>query len=435
VPRRQPRPRVAAGVVRRADRDGELYLRFRAVVYQHQVEGRSRPGRRLVAASQQVYRRATNVHDWQAAVDEAAAERKRLEGELLADLRRGRPVHGPVTFGELADAYAKDAQDRGTRWDREGSRWRVLVAELGHETPMDQVTADWLLTWRQDLRARRKLAGRSVNAYITLLRAICRLGVRTGRLSADPTAYLRPYPEHRKEVEYLTPRQLEAVLAVAAKLQDRWEGAKRCQGGKLRVPIYDLVVVIYATAARTGNGLQLRWEHVDWKAEAIVWQPREVKNRRRVVAPFTPRLREVLESRWPGAGAEGWVFPSPVDSLRPLSHQSLYNAWPYVVAAANEILDEPSRIPAGFKLYNLRHTRASLLLVATGNLRAVADLLGDTMAMVEQRYAGRSVPGLRQALNQAAESPELAAIEAGRFQQPTAPKAPSGVHQQEEELN
>jgi integrase len=372
------------------------------VVYEDQVRGTAKPLRRVVAGERQVYRRATDPHDWQAAVLEAAELRRKTEAELLEELRRGvLEAEGPATFGELAEAYEKDAQDRGTRWDREKYRCAVVVEEVGRDTPAASLNADWLQTWRQDLRTRRKLTGRSVNAYVTLLRAICRLGVRTGKLTADPTAHLRPYPEHRGEVEYLTEAQLAAVLDAARVLQKKWEGAKRTQGEKRRAPIFDLVTVAYQTGARTGNVLSLRWgQHVDWEAAAVVWQPAEVKNRRRVVVPMTQALKDVLLDRWPGPNAVGWVFPSPDKPGLSLSNQSFRLAWRDVVALANKQLGAAEKIPADFKVYNLRHTRATHVLAATGNLRAVADLLGDTVAMVEQRYAGRSVPGLRQALEQ-----------------------------------
>jgi integrase len=166
-----------------------------------------------------------------------------------------------------------------------------------------------------------------------------------------------------------------------------------------QTPIYDLVTVAYETAARTGNVLGLRWEdHVDWEAQAVVWQPGEVKNRRRVVVPLTKRLKDVLLSRWPGPGASGWVFPSSEGLEQHISNQAFRIAWKDAIALANESLGATERIPATFRVYNLRHTRATLLLKSTGDPVIVAELLGDTVKMVLDRYAGRDATNLREAL-------------------------------------
>jgi hypothetical protein len=195
MPRKRTRGRVAAGVARRQGRDGDCYLRFRAVVYEDQVAGVAKPSRRVIAASREVYRKATHPQDWEASVREAREVRARIEAELLAELRAEREAAAaPVTFGELADAYERDAKIRGTRWDKERSRWAVLVAELGRDTPAESITADHLNDWRQILMARRGLQGRSVNAYVTLLRAIFRLALRNGVVQADPTALLKAVP-------------------------------------------------------------------------------------------------------------------------------------------------------------------------------------------------------------------------------------------------
>ena len=288
---------------------------------------------------------------------------------------------------------------------------------------MPEITADRLDEWRRSLRARRKLSARSTNAYLTLLRAICRLAVRTGRLQVDPTARLRPYPEHRGEVSWLTEEQLEAVLAAARGLQEAWAGAKPHEKGTRRVPIYDLVVTLYHSAARTGNVLALTWAHVDWSSEVLVWQPREVKNRKRIVVPIIGRLREVLLERFPGDGAAGFVFPDPDDPERHLSHRALRLAWRDVLEAA--------KLPTDFKVYNLRHTRATHVLRATGDPVVAAELLGDNVAMVLKRYAGRSPDRLREALERAGRSrsqncpnagPQLGAAGATRR-----PKLTSGV--------
>jgi hypothetical protein len=70
MPRRRPRGRIAAGVVRRQGRNDDCYLRFKAVVYEDQVAGALKPTHRVIAASREVYRKATHPQDWEASVRE-----------------------------------------------------------------------------------------------------------------------------------------------------------------------------------------------------------------------------------------------------------------------------------------------------------------------------------------------------------------------------
>ncbi|RLE28279.1 MAG: hypothetical protein DRJ65_00185 [Acidobacteria bacterium] len=398
-PKKNPRGRIAAGVNWNEERQA-YYLRFRATVYQDQVDGRLKPARRTIHSRRNINRRSLTPDDWDASLSEARDLRQVVELEMLERAKADRgEVLRPKTFGELADAYEKDAIDRGTRWDKEKSRWKVLVEEFGRHTPAESITPAQVLEWRPDFRARRKLSARSVNAYVTLLKTVFNLAVRSGLVKANPAHHLRPYEEARTDVEWLTHDQLHAIFVAGAELQEQWGAvASREQAQRRLVPIGDLVVALYFTAARTSNVLQMHWDrHVDFGAGVVVWRPEEVKNRRRVVVPMPARLRQMLEGRqkW----ADGLVFPNPLTGE---SFKNIRWAWLDTIAKANEALSASEQIPEKFKIYNLRHTRATHLLSATGNFKAVADLLGDTVKMVEDRYAGRDVPGLRQALDLAA---------------------------------
>ncbi len=411
MPRPRARGRVAAGVYWNEARQ-RYHLRFRAVVYDDQVDGIPKPARRTVHSVQNVHRASGIPGDWEASLREAAQLRADIEAKLIERGRQDRAdAARPVTFGEIARAYRDDAIDRGVRWDKEGSRWRVLVEEMGEGVPVEKITTSQLVKWRQNVKTRRNIKSRSVNAYVTLLNSIFNLAVRSGRVADNPARHLRPYEETKAEIEFLTHDQLQAVFSAAHRLQLQWgnDSLKRGNSAKRLTPIHDLVVALYFTAARTSNVLRLRWEkHVDFGAGVVVWQAGEVKNRRKVVVPMPVRLRSMLEARWPGPGAVGWVFPHPHTSE---PFRNIRAPWLAAIAGANASLDAANQILPTFKVYNLRHTRATHFLAATGDYKATADLLGDTVKMVEDRYAGRNVPGLRVATERAASSPELAKID------------------------
>ncbi len=67
--------------------------------------------------------------------------------------------------------------------------------------------------------------------------------------------------------------------------------------------------------------------------------------------------------------------------------------------------------PPRARLCCLRHSRATHL--AGASAKAVADLLGDRVSMVERRYFGADVEGIRDALRATAASSSLGDLERG----------------------
>ena len=88
MPRPRARRRVTAGVYWNARRES-YYLRFRATVYDDQVDRNSRPARRVVHSVKNVHRGSSTPGDWEASLREAVELRAEIEAELaelLGDL-------------------------------------------------------------------------------------------------------------------------------------------------------------------------------------------------------------------------------------------------------------------------------------------------------------------------------------------------------------
>jgi len=339
------------------------------------------------------------------------AARHRLE--VIDDMSRSGIPTGP-TFGELAEAYAADAWERGVRWDKMRHRYAVLIGEWGRETPAERITGARVLNWRAELRRRRGLSARSVNAYVTLLKAIFNLAAAGGRIPSNPITGVRTIPErHELPVTWFTVDQVAAIIEAAAELQ---EAAPR-QGlsRQPRVPIGDVVKVAYYTAARIGNVLALRWDHLDFERGLIIWAASEIKNQMRrsrprpVIVPLVPPLLETLARRLAEREHRSLVFANPRTG-RPFV--DIRQRWRAACSLANRHLPEGRRLPPTAKIMNLRHSRATHLLTDGTRVKAVADLLGDNVRMVESRYIGYDVDAMIAAV-MAAQAPISAAFQNG----------------------
>ncbi len=355
--------------------DGRWRLRF--TVRLRDAEGR-------LLAEKQINRLAESATR-NAAENEAAALRAEVERKLREDLRERRP-HGVPTWGEAVELYRASCEERGTRLDREGYRLDILLEEWGRMMPLANMTKAEVLQWRGDFRRRRKgrdgaLSPRATNAYLTLIVSVMNHAVDCGLLAAHDLHRRLKLEEPRADVRVLSRLQVDKLLIGASE----WEAASK----RNRVPIQGIAATHYYTAARTGNVLSLRWNQVDLKRKLITWPAAEVKNRRRIVAPIPPRLREILGK-----------FVRPVNGNGELiwgrRWVDIRKAWSGAVEAANGHLKKDP-IPSDLSIYCLRHSRATHLARVT-TPKAVADLLGDDVRTVARRYFAHDLEAVQNAV-------------------------------------
>lgn len=94
--------------------------------------------------------------------------------------------------------------------------------------------------------------------------------------------------------------------------------------------------------------------------------------------PMTPRVRQVLESRWEAAKkpSEGWVWPAPTSSghLEPSSLKKQH------AKALNDSKVRP------FVLYSLRHTFLTRLGASGCDVWTLARIAGHSSVAISARY-------------------------------------------------
>lgn len=371
---------MAHGVTRRKSRPG-LWLHFTAIA--HLPDGRT--------LRRQILRRAVSP-TVPTAEREAALLRQQVEAELVAGAAAERARGGP-TWGQALDLYIADCRRRHTRLDRELYRLEILRRELGAHTPLVQVDAPLVLGWRD---RQTHLSPASLNHYVALVVAVLNLAAARG-LEVAPLRRGRRLPEPRQAVEWLTEEQVAVLLEVAA------TGPAPSPSQPEALPLHALVAIHYYTAARTSNCLELTWDQVDLEMATVTF-PR-TKNHRRVVCAVPPALVRILGAL-PG-DRRGLVLGR--------RWRNYWYRWHRAIAAANVLLLDRGHppIPPRARIYCLRHSRATHLARAGASVKGVADLLGDRVSMVERRYFGADLEGIRDALALAAASPTLSALERG----------------------
>lgn len=232
---------------------------------------------------------------------------------------------------------------------------------------------------------RRGLSARSIQITHNVLRAALKLAVRWNLLPASPMDRVDPPRVVRREMRALDPDQARRFLAAAR--EDRY-GA--------------LWWLLLETGMRPSEALALRWEDVDLARRVVRVQrslvyvgrsyrfeePKTRGARRSVpvsegLARALAQQRGKVEELRTRAGElwreHGLVFPSELGTplrLDNLRARSFYR------------ILERAGIPREFRIYDLRHTSATLLLLADEHPKVVAERLGHaTVHMTLDTYS------------------------------------------------
>lgn len=135
---------------------------------------------------------------------------------------------------------------------------------------------------------------------------------------------------------------------------------------------------------------------VDLRAGLLIVQPQpdwKPKNGKRREVPIAPPLRPLLDRQLAKWASETHVIPSPAFAERQWSHTQADAAFRRIVVDSG--LPSGRKDPKGITYHTLRHTFASWLVMRGVDLYTVAQLLGNSLKMVETTYA-HLAPDFRQ---------------------------------------
>jgi integrase len=245
----------------------------------------------------------------------------------------------------------------------------------------------------------RGLSARTVRYLHAILNSAFKQAVRWGMLSRNPAGLVELPKQIRKEMHALSPE--EAARFLKAATEDRWG-------------------VIFAFALATGmrpeEYLGLQWKDVDlergrvtvrraliWRVKGGGWyfgEPKTARSRRSIPLPATT-LRALAEHRrgqaeerlkaGPDYQQHDLVFATPTGG--PLTPNNLKRRH------FRPIL-ERAKLPKGFRLYDLRHSCATLLLAAGEHPKVVSERLGHASVTLTLDTYSHVLPSMQEAASQ-----------------------------------
>lgn len=289
---------------------------------------------------------------------------------------------GMVTVGQLYEQYEAEKLPiwKPSQAYTVSARWRVHVAPVFADVPVNRVTRAMLQRWVSDLAARRSSSLTCTTAHI--LRGVLQIAVRDRRIVSNPMDDVTlPRRQRRKDTRmYLTVPQLMRL-------------ADECLNGtRLVAQRRAIVLLLGFCGLRWGEMCALRVGDIDYVRGRIEvhanlvrlgeWAEGTPKNGQARSVPMPHVVADALRAVTDGRAAGEHVF---VENGRPPRPQTV------TCAKSNRTWYISALRRAGVPLvspHELRHTAASIAVHAGANVKALQRMLGHaTASMTLDVYA------------------------------------------------
>ncbi|MGI8518094.1 MAG: tyrosine-type recombinase/integrase [Acidimicrobiia bacterium] len=246
------------------------------------------------------------------------------------------------------------------------------------------------------------LSPRTIRMAHGAIRVCLNTAVEQKKLPLNPATGAKLPRQTRREMLYLRPEEAQGFLNAAEAEQRSLDAAESLYEG-----VYALFVTMILSGLRVGETLALRWTDLDGSTLRVQRAVTQGPDRRKVVGPTkTGRSRTVplgeramraltrhrtAQKRWKLRLAEAYkdqdlIFTSEFGGL--LDAQNVVNRYfkPLLVKA---------ELPA-IRLYDLRHTHATLLMAADQHPKVVQERLGHASIQLTLDTYSHVVPGMQE---------------------------------------
>jgi len=277
----------------------------------------------------------------------------------LLSLKSPGPVvngEGGLTLQDLAEQYLGKLRG-GSYYPTAKIFYERLREAWGDDFPVDQVTTGMCRDYQQKLRC-SALSLSTVDRHISSYKAAWNYCLPD---EVNPWRRVKPFNPDNVVMRYLTDEQESRLLAAARNLPARADAPRH---------FWAILVLATRTALRKRNILDLSVDETDFSARVIRVKQ---KGGRTHNLPMSDEVYRVLEEIRPESG---FYFLNPKTG-RPF--QRIGKTFSTVKTAAG--------ISKEFRYHDLRHSAATKLLKATGNLKLTARVLGHSSTRVTERYA------------------------------------------------
>jgi integrase/recombinase XerC len=294
------------------------------------------------------------------------------------------------------------ATDRGASvYTQRNYRQALLEFSRWHQDERQNPPA-WVTLQRDDFRSYLRFLGRhnlgraAIQLRFCALRSFYKFLIRHGTVASSPIKNIALPKLAKRLPQFLTPQQMEDLLAAPLKLLPAPEKPDSQPGKATLLCRRDIAVLetIYSCGLRISELCGLRVADLDWSECAVRVRGKGKKER---LVPIGEPALKAIRAYWEllpeMPGGESPAFFTSGKGLRPIAARALQLRLKKYLALAG--LD-PHLTP-----HKLRHSYATHLLDAGADLRSVQELLGHAHLVTTQVYTHLTTERLKRVYDDA----------------------------------
>lgn len=233
-----------------------------------------------------------------------------------------------------------------------------LLPKFGH-VPMADISTQALQSYHNHLKI--KLSPATANRHLSLLHRLFSLSVRWGYLDKNICTGISKFQENNKHQRFLSNEEIRKLFSAADYDENIYAAA--------------YIKILLLTGVRRSEGLGMKWEHLQLDGPKPMWYVPHTKSGKSRYVILNPMSVQILEAL-PKVLSNPYVFVGKIQG------QPLHNP----IKAFKRIIYRAD-IESHFRLHDLRHTHASLIINNGGTLYDVQSALAHANSSISERYA------------------------------------------------
>jgi integrase len=265
-----------------------------------------------------------------------------------------------ISFGEfVSEHYLPHATIYKRSIAGDESKLRLyLLPKFGH-IPMADISTQALQSYHNHLKV--KLSPATANRHLSLLHRLFSLSVQWGYLEKNVCTGISKFQENNKHQRFLSNEEIRNLFTSADHDENIYAAA--------------YIKILLLTGVRRSEGLGMKWEHLQLGGSKPMWYVPHTKSGKSRYVILNPMALEILDAL-PKVQGNPYVFVGKVPG-NPI--QNPMKAFKRIIARAG--------IESTFRLHDIRHTVASLIVNNGGSLYDVQAALNHANSSMSERYA------------------------------------------------
>lgn len=295
-----------------------------------------------------------------------------LGADPQAETRQRKEI--PTWNRFFEDSYLPHAKQVKRTWKNDADMHRLRLSDRFGATPINKITRHAVQQFHNELLGEGMKPG-TADHHLKLIRHALNLAMDWGLLTENPAAKVKQFNADNQIERYLANEELQRLLTVLKKHPNR--------------PVCCAVLWLLATGARVGEALSAQWSDIDRNRGTWLIQATNSKSKKRRSVQLNAVALGVLDEldTLPKRRTSDRLF---VGKCGPLS--TINKVWYGIRGEAGL---------ENFRLHDLRHSYASMLINSGHSLFEVQQSLGHSDPKVTMRYAHLSKDSLQRAANSA----------------------------------